>query len=202
MNIARALARSEPYPRAVMLFGSLLGSAILNSLLGAKAQRLSVSHLMITALGRSTTSFSMISPLKNPLVVIIGTTGVGKSKLAVELAQAMKSPMPPQRPPNREDVADSTFSATPVSHNSMSPGSLPWMNGRVLNSDAMQVYRGLDVITNKIPPEEQEGIEHCLMGFKSPGQQYVVGEFIHDALEIVSSSVLRPVTYSKSPRTR
>lgn len=90
-----------------------------------------------------------------PLIVVVGTTGVGKSKLAVELAQAL-------------------------------PSSSRWKTGSVLNADAMQVYRGLDVITNKIPLEEQKGIWHSLMGFKDPGEQYVVGEWIRDALRVVS----------------
>lgn len=91
-----------------------------------------------------------------PMVVVVGTTGVGKSKLAVELAQ------------------------------SLTGSSSPWRTGCVLNADAMQVYRGLDIITNKIPLEEQNGIQHSLMGFKDPGEQYVVGEWIHDALRVVS----------------
>jgi tRNA dimethylallyltransferase len=61
-----------------------------------------------------------------------------------------------------------------------------WIRGRILNSDAMQVYRGLDIVTNKIPLDEQNGVEHCLMGFKEPGDQYVVGEFVQDASKIVS----------------
>ena len=56
----------------------------------------------------------------------------------------------------------------------------------MINADAMQVYRGLDIITNKMPLDERLGVEHDLMGFKEPGEQYVVGEWIRDALPIVS----------------
>ena len=83
-----------------------------------------------------------------PLVVICGTTGVGKSKLAVELALKQ--------------------------------------NGKIINADAMQVYEGLDVLTNKIPLHERHGVEHALMGFKGPEKQYVIGEWVRDATREVS----------------
>ncbi|KAH8108498.1 tRNA isopentenyltransferase [Phellopilus nigrolimitatus] len=81
-----------------------------------------------------------------PLIVICGTTGVGKSRLAIELALELSR------------------------------------RGTVINADAMQVYEGLDVLTNKVPAEEQRGVEHLLMDFKKPGEQYVVGEWVQDAV--------------------
>ncbi|KAF9520656.1 hypothetical protein BS47DRAFT_1481398 [Hydnum rufescens UP504] len=94
----------------------------------------------------------------HPLIAVIGTTGVGKSRLAVDLAQALSS------------------------------GLHHWKRGRVLNADAMQVYQGLDIITNKISEEEKCGIEHCLMAFKEPGNEYVVGEWINDATSLIEKS--------------
>ncbi|KAH6611443.1 tRNA isopentenyltransferase [Trichoderma cornu-damae] len=61
-----------------------------------------------------------------PLLVILGSTGTGKSELAVELATRF--------------------------------------NGEIINSDAMQLYDGLPIITNKISPEERHGIPHHLLG--------------------------------------
>ncbi|KAK4451945.1 IPP transferase-domain-containing protein [Podospora aff. communis PSN243] len=61
-----------------------------------------------------------------PLVVIFGSTGTGKSDLAVELATNF--------------------------------------NGEIINADAMQMYEGLPIITNKITTEEQRGIPHHLLG--------------------------------------
>jgi tRNA dimethylallyltransferase len=98
-----------------------------------------------------------------PLITICGTTGVGKSKLAIELAlQLFKVP-----------------------YNG-------WKGARIINADAMQVYRGLDILTNKVPVTEQQGIEHLLMGFKKPGEQYVVGQWIQDAVSIVSCPFTGP----------
>lgn len=48
----------------------------------------------------------------------------------------------------------------------------------------MQVYRGMDIITNKVPESERHGVEHALMSFKNPGEQYVVGQWVQDALAV------------------
>ena len=98
-----------------------------------------------------------------PLIAICGTTGVGKSKLAIELALQLFK----------------------LKHHE-------WNGARVINADAMQVYRGLDVMTNKVPISEQQGIEHLLMGFKNPGEQYVVGQWIQDAMSVVSGTLAGP----------
>lgn len=92
-----------------------------------------------------------------PLIAICGTTGVGKSKLAIELALRLAQTGPSSR----------------------------WRGARIINADAMQVYRGLDVLTNKTSVAERQGIDHLLMDFKDPGEQYVVGEWVHDAIEQV-----------------
>ncbi|KAG5645032.1 hypothetical protein DXG03_007211 [Asterophora parasitica] len=52
----------------------------------------------------------------------------------------------------------------------------------------MQVYSGMDVITNKVPEAERHGVEHLLMGFKSPGEQYVVGQWVQDALKAIDET--------------
>jgi tRNA dimethylallyltransferase len=98
-----------------------------------------------------------------PVITICGTTGVGKSKLAIELALAL----------------------------SRGTRKSAWHGARIINADSMQVYSGMDVITNKVPETERRGIEHLLMGFKEPGEQYVVGEWVNDAIKLVGQ--LEPV---------
>ena len=99
-----------------------------------------------------------------PILAICGTTGVGKSKLAIELALTISN----------------TFQSNPDSTGHS------WRGARIINADAMQVYSGMDILTNKVPPEEQAGVDHLLMGFKKPGEQYVVGQWVRDAMEAVS----------------
>ncbi|GAA5855921.1 hypothetical protein JCM8547_000417 [Rhodosporidiobolus lusitaniae] len=89
---------------------------------------------------------------KPNLIAVIGTTGVGKSQLGVELAKALAS-----------------RSTAPV-------------RGEVINHDSMQCYRGLDVITNKATLEEMEGVPHHLMGFLEPGEEWDVNDFCRDAM--------------------
>ena len=59
------------------------------------------------------------------IIVICGPTGVGKTKLSIELAKKY--------------------------------------NGIIINSDAMQVYKKMDIATAKVKEEEKEGIKHYLL---------------------------------------
>jgi tRNA dimethylallyltransferase len=58
---------------------------------------------------------------RKAVVVVMGATGAGKSRLAVDLA--------------------AHFAGV-----------------EVVSADSMQVYRGLDVLTNKVPLHEQKGL--------------------------------------------
>ncbi|KAJ6500363.1 tRNA isopentenyltransferase [Mycena sanguinolenta] len=55
----------------------------------------------------------------------------------------------------------------------------------------MQVYAGLDVLTNKVLEAERHGVEHLLMGFKQPGEQYVVGQWVKDAICAIEETHMR-----------
>lgn len=98
-----------------------------------------------------------MSTLK-PIITICGTTGVGKSKLAIELALKLAEGQP------------------------------AWKGARIINADSMQVYTGMDVITNKVPAAERMGVDHLLMDFKQPGEQYVVGQWVQDAIKAIDET--------------
>ncbi|KAA8896013.1 IPP transferase-domain-containing protein [Sphaerosporella brunnea] len=55
------------------------------------------------------------------------------------------------------------------------------LNGEVINADAMQLYRGLPIITNKITSEERKGVPHHLLGCLDPSDVWQVGKFIKEA---------------------
>ncbi|KAF9979610.1 hypothetical protein BGZ65_006284 [Modicella reniformis] len=81
------------------------------------------------------------------VIAVIGTTGVGKSNLSIQLAKEL--------------------------------------DGEVINADALQVYKGLDIITNKMPMEEREGIDHHLMDFLPLEREYSVLDFKADSLDLI-----------------
>ncbi|ORZ25959.1 IPP transferase-domain-containing protein [Absidia repens] len=85
------------------------------------------------------------------IATVIGTTGVGKSQLGVELCKAL--------------------------------------GGQIINADAMQVYRGLDIITNKMPFHERQGVQHHLMDFLDCEEEYKVTEFKKDATQCIEKLI-------------
>jgi tRNA dimethylallyltransferase len=59
-------------------------------------------------------------------------------------------------------------------------------NGEVINGDAMQLYTGLPIITNKITIEERKGVPHHLLGCIDFGEPtWVVGTFVKRALRVI-----------------
>jgi tRNA dimethylallyltransferase len=88
-------------------------------------------------------------PPTHPMVVVIGSTGTGKSDLAVDLAVRF--------------------------------------NGEIINADAMQMYKGLPIITNKISVAEQRGIPHHVLGNISLDEQpWSVQVFKQEASRIIA----------------
>lgn len=82
-----------------------------------------------------------------PLIVVVGATGTGKTKLSVELAKKF--------------------------------------GGEIINADSMQVYSGLDILTNKATEEERCGVPHHLLGHRTPGDHYNVYQFRNEAFRII-----------------
>ncbi|XP_062017901.1 adenylate isopentenyltransferase-like [Rosa rugosa] len=95
--------------------------------------------------------------LKDKLLVIMGATGAGKSRLSLDLAARF--------PP-------ATF--------------------EVINADKMQVYKGLDITTNKLSAPERRVVPHHLLGeFDSRDGDVTPAEFRRLAAQAVSSVVSR-----------
>ncbi|CAK9153843.1 unnamed protein product [Ilex paraguariensis] len=88
------------------------------------------------------------SSSKPKIVVIMGPTGSGKSKLAIDLA-----------------------SHFPI---------------EIINADSMQVYQGLDVLTNKVPAQDQKGVPHHLLGTISPDVEFTAKDFRDYAIPLIN----------------
>lgn len=76
---------------------------------------------------------------KPPLIILAGPTAVGKTKLSIALAKAVK--------------------------------------GQIISADSMQVYRGMDIGTAKITPEEMNGVSHHLINVLEPTEDFHVVKF-------------------------
>ncbi|XP_057956356.1 tRNA dimethylallyltransferase 2 [Malania oleifera] len=90
---------------------------------------------------------------KPKVVVILGPTGSGKSRLAIDLA-----------------------SHFPI---------------EIINADSMQVYRGLDVLTNKVPLHDRKGVPHHLLGTISPNVEFTSKDFRDSAIPLVNEILSR-----------
>lgn len=83
-----------------------------------------------------------------PLIVVLGATACGKSKLAIELARRF--------------------------------------GGEIISADSMQVYLGLDIVTNKVTQEERQQAKHHLIDFLDPLKRYSVVDFRNKSLNIIN----------------
>ncbi|XP_053563282.1 tRNA dimethylallyltransferase isoform X2 [Bombina bombina] len=83
-----------------------------------------------------------------PLVLVLGATGTGKSKLALQLGRRL--------------------------------------GGEIISADSMQVYKGLDIITNKVSEDEQHLCPHHMISFLDPlVTSYTVVDFRNKALALI-----------------
>ncbi|XWS22931.1 hypothetical protein CRYUN_Cryun29cG0078100 [Craigia yunnanensis] len=61
-------------------------------------------------------------------------------------------------------------------------------HGEVINSDKIQVYKGLDIITNKVTVKEASGVPHHLLGIvNDPEEDFSVADFCYRALEAIDA---------------
>lgn len=87
------------------------------------------------------------------IVVILGCTGTGKSKLSIEIGRRV--------------------------------------GGEIISADSMQVYKGLDIITNKVTAEERAILPHYLLDFVEANDKFSVVEFKTIALDVIDDILKR-----------
>ncbi|UTR10786.1 tRNA (adenosine(37)-N6)-dimethylallyltransferase MiaA [Evansella sp. LMS18] len=58
-------------------------------------------------------------------------------------------------------------------------------NGEVISGDSMQVYKGMDIGTAKVTPEEMEGVPHHLIDIKDPRDSFSAAEFQERARQLI-----------------
>ncbi len=82
------------------------------------------------------------------IIVITGPTGVGKTKLSIELAKRY--------------------------------------NAEIINGDAVQVYKGLDIGSAKVTEEEKENIPHHLFDIKEVNEDYSIFDYQKDCRKLIA----------------
>src|ERR671937_2093353 len=97
------------------------------------------------------------------VVAIFGPTAVGKTGVAIELAERLRA--------RGED---------PVA----------------VNCDSIQVYRGLETLSGAATTEERNRLEHRLLGFVEPTEEFSAGryaELAHAAIDSLMEEGRRPI---------
>lgn len=64
-------------------------------------------------------------------------------------------------------------------------------NGEVISVDSRQVYKMLDIGTEKTTPEEMQGIPHYLIDINDPKDTYSAGDFVRDASRLIKDIAAR-----------
>ena len=57
--------------------------------------------------------------------------------------------------------------------------------GEIISVDSRQIYRGLDIGTEKITAEEMRGVPHHLIDIRDPAESYSAGDFVADAARLI-----------------
>ena len=60
------------------------------------------------------------------------------------------------------------------------------VTSEIVNADAMQLYRGMDIGTAKLPLEERRGVPHHLLDALDPNEEASVARYQHDARSIIN----------------
>jgi tRNA dimethylallyltransferase len=101
--------------------------------------------VMMAIPARATCRLSETQVRCKPVVVMVGPTAVGKSRIAVEVAKAFET--------------------------------------EVLAADSRQVYRGMDIGTDKPVAEERQAVPHRLIDLVDPNESFNAGLYRRQALD-------------------
>ncbi|ECQ6353349.1 TPA: tRNA (adenosine(37)-N6)-dimethylallyltransferase MiaA [Listeria innocua] len=76
---------------------------------------------------------------------------------------------------------------TAVGKTSLSITLAKSFDGEIISGDSMQVYRGLDIGTAKITPEEMDGIKHYLIDVTDPAIPFTAAKFQAETRTLIES---------------
>lgn len=59
------------------------------------------------------------------------------------------------------------------------------IDGEIISSDSMQIYKDMNIGTAKVTKEEMQGIKHYLVDFIAPNKRYTVSDFKKDSQDAI-----------------
>eukprot|EP00116_Pleurobrachia_bachei_P005201 sb/3465463/ len=65
------------------------------------------------------------------------------------------------------------------------------VNGEVISADSMQIYQGLDIISNTVTEEEMRGIPHHCINYVPVSQSYDVQQYVNYTIPIIKDILNR-----------
>jgi tRNA dimethylallyltransferase len=92
------------------------------------------------------------------MFALVGPTGTGKTDLSLDLAERI----------------------------AQSPESAAQQRAEIVNADAMQLYRGMDIGTAKLPASERRGIPHHLFDVLEVTDESTVAAYQRDARAVIT----------------
>ncbi|XP_077218520.1 adenylate isopentenyltransferase 3, chloroplastic-like [Tasmannia lanceolata] len=91
----------------------------------------------------------------------------------------------------RKDKVVFVMGATGTGKSRLSIDLATRFHAEIINSDKMQVYKGLDVVTNKVTEDEQRSVPHHLLGVIEPNAEFSALDFRQVAALAVESILRR-----------
>eukprot|EP00730_Choanoeca_flexa_P006943 TRINITY_DN12252_c0_g2_i4.p2 TRINITY_DN12252_c0_g2~~TRINITY_DN12252_c0_g2_i4.p2 ORF type:complete len:499 (+),score=53.68 TRINITY_DN12252_c0_g2_i4:2448-3944(+) len=77
------------------------------------------------------------------------------------------------------------FGATGTGKTKLSVQLAHHLNGEIISADSIQVYKGLDIISNKATIEERQGIPHHFLDCLASDEQLTMPEFRSQSIELI-----------------
>lgn len=65
------------------------------------------------------------------------------------------------------------------------------LGGEIVSCDSTAVYRGFDIGTDKVPPDEQRGIPHHMIDIAEPTEEYSAARYARDAAAVIRGITAR-----------
>ena len=98
-----------------------------------------------------------LAGVKRPLLVVLGPTASGKTDFSIELAQKL----------------------------AQASSEHGWNGCEIINADSRQLYRGLDIGTAKIKPDQIRGTPHHLIDVLDPNQDVTIAWYQEQVQKLI-----------------